>query len=122
MERWYSRPILFAADIQRILDFYVGLLGFREDWRYEEDGQLLIAQVARSDCELIFTRQDSMRAGPGRIFISLDLEVLEAARTEFESKGIPIRFRRWGYHTLVVSDPDGNELFFPYPAEYVPAD
>jgi catechol 2,3-dioxygenase-like lactoylglutathione lyase family enzyme len=86
MERWYSRPILFAADIQRMLDFYVGLLGFREDWRYEEDGQLLIAQVARNDCELIFSRQDSMRAGPGRIFVSLDLDVLEAARAEFETK------------------------------------
>jgi catechol 2,3-dioxygenase-like lactoylglutathione lyase family enzyme len=119
-DRWYSRPILFAADIQRMLDFYIGKLGFREGWRYEEGGQLVIAQVSRSDCELIFTRQESMRAGPGRIFISLDLDVLEAARAEFEARGIPVRFRRWGYHTLVVQDPDGNELYFPYPADYRP--
>jgi catechol 2,3-dioxygenase-like lactoylglutathione lyase family enzyme len=122
MTRWYSRPILFAADIQRMLDFYVGLLGFREDWRYEEDGQLLIAQVARSECELIFTCQEGMRAGPGRIFVSLDLDVLEATRAEIEDKDVPVRFRTWGYHTLVVSDPDGNELFFPYPRDYTPSD
>ena len=48
MDKRYSRPILFAANIQRMPDFYVSLLGFREDWRYEEDGQLLIAQVART--------------------------------------------------------------------------
>ena len=33
-----------------------------------------------------------------------------------------MRFRKWGYHTLVVSDPDGNELFFPYPQDYTPND
>jgi hypothetical protein len=44
---------------------------------------------------------------PGRAAssFSLDLPVLEAARAEFESKK--------GYYTLVVRDPDGNELFFP---------
>jgi len=120
MDRWYSRPILYAADIQRMLGFYVGKLGFKEDWRYEEEGQLLIAQVGRSDCELIFTRQEQMRAGPGRIFISLDLEVLEATRRDFEAKGIAVRDGHWGYKTMIIADPDGNQLFFPYPAD-IPA-
>jgi catechol 2,3-dioxygenase-like lactoylglutathione lyase family enzyme len=119
-DRWYTRPILFAADIQRMLDFYLGKLGFKEDWRYEEGGQLLIAQVSRAECEIVFSCQDRMKAGPGRIFVSLDLDVLEAVRAEFEKNGVDIEFRRWGYHTLVVRDPDGNELFFPYPADYRP--
>jgi len=117
MDRWYSRPILYASDIQRMLDFYVGKLGFKEDWRYEEDGALLIAQVGRSDCELIFTQQEPMRRGPGRIFLSLDLDHLEAVRRDFEAKGVPIREGRWGYRTVIVTDPDANELFFAYPAD-----
>jgi hypothetical protein len=119
-DSWYSRPILFAADIQRMMGFYIGKLSFKEDWRYEEDGQLEIAQVSRGGCELIFSCQDSMRASPGRIFISLDFDVLEAAKAEFEAKGVAIRFRWWGYYTLVVTDPDNNELFFPYPQDYTP--
>jgi catechol 2,3-dioxygenase-like lactoylglutathione lyase family enzyme len=117
MDRWYSRPILYAADIQRMLDFYVGQLGFKEDWRFEEGGKLLIAQVRRSECELIFSCQDQMRAGPGRIFISLDLDVLEATRRDYEAKGIAVLNGQWGYRTMIISDPDGNELFFPYPLE-----
>jgi catechol 2,3-dioxygenase-like lactoylglutathione lyase family enzyme len=112
--------LLFAADIDRMLAFYVGKLGFKEDWRYEDGGRLLIAQVSRSECELIFSCQAWMRAGPGRIYISLDLDVLQAARVEFERRGIAIEHRQWGYHTLVVRDPDGNELLFPYPADYAP--
>jgi catechol 2,3-dioxygenase-like lactoylglutathione lyase family enzyme len=116
-DHWYSRPILYAADIQRMLDFYLGKLGFKEDWRYEEEGQLLIAQVGRNGCELIFTRQPEMHAGPGRIFISLDPEELEASRRDLEARGVPIREGQWGYRTMIVTDPDNNELFFPYPLE-----
>jgi catechol 2,3-dioxygenase-like lactoylglutathione lyase family enzyme len=119
-DSWYSRPILFAADIQRMLDFYIGRLGFKEDWRYVEDARLEIAQVSRSGCELIFSCQDSMRAGPGRIFVSIDPGALEALKTELQNKSTAIGFRWWGYHTLVVQDPDGNELFFPYPQDYRP--
>ena len=27
-----------------------------------------------------------------------------------------IRDGHWRYETMIVEDPDGNELFFPYPA------
>ena len=36
--KWYARPVLFVADIDRSVDFYVKQLGFRHPWRYEEEG------------------------------------------------------------------------------------
>jgi catechol 2,3-dioxygenase-like lactoylglutathione lyase family enzyme len=42
---WYALPVLFVADIDRTLDFYVNRLGFTQSWRYEEEGQALVAQA-----------------------------------------------------------------------------
>ena len=117
-DRWYSRPVLFVSDIQRSLDFYLKQLGFSESWRYEEGGKTWIAQVARSECELILTAQWPQNAGRGRMFISLDEDVLQAARAEFESRGVPVKEGQWGYRLMIVADPDGNELWFPYPVAH----
>ena len=42
---------------------------------------------------------------------------MDALRAELEAKGVPVREGSWGYRLLVVNDPDGNQLFFNYPAE-----
>ena len=49
MGQWYSRPVLFVADVQRAVDFYVGKLGFSERWRFADE----VAQVDRDDCEIM---------------------------------------------------------------------
>ena len=36
-ENWYSRPILSVADTALALAFYALKLGFKEDWRFEEE-------------------------------------------------------------------------------------
>ncbi|HXZ40575.1 MAG TPA: hypothetical protein VEG68_07530 [Terriglobales bacterium] len=60
------------------------------------------------------------------VFISLNVEpatreaavaALDALRAELEAKGAPVNEGSWGYRLLVVGDPDGNQLFFNYPAE-----
>ena len=117
-DRWYSRPILLVADVARSLEFYVKQLGFRQSWRYEEDGKTWIAQVERAECELIlaspssFSHQPEIRTqdrpGKALMFISLDLGVLNALRAELESKGLDVRDGRWGYRLMVIVDPDGN--------------
>jgi hypothetical protein len=40
---------------------------------------------------------------------------LQTLRAEFENRGAPIKDGWWGYDTMIIEDPDGNELFFPYP-------
>ena len=51
------------------------------------------------------------------MFISLDVAALQAVRAELEGRGVAVEDGRWGYRLVIVRDPDGNELFFPYPAD-----
>ncbi|MBI1358957.1 MAG: bleomycin resistance family protein [Alphaproteobacteria bacterium] len=105
-----------VADVERASAFYTGQLGFTESWRHAEDGELLVAQIARMGCELILSSQWPDKVGRGMIFLSLDPDEIETARAEFERRGVSIRNGRWGYDSMIIDDPDGNQLYFPYPA------
>jgi catechol 2,3-dioxygenase-like lactoylglutathione lyase family enzyme len=118
MPGWYNRAVVAVADFQRAVDFYLGQFGFREDWRHEEDG-VRIVQVSRDGCELILSDQWPERAGTARFFVSLDWPDFKTMRAETTAKGIA-REGRWGYRMIVVADPDGNELWFPWPGEEEP--
>ena len=116
-DTWYTRPVLFVTDIDKSVDFYVNQLGFKQDWRYEEEGKAYVAQVERRGCELILSSQWPDKVGKGLMFISLDFGVLNALRAELEGRGVPVKDGNWGYRLMVVADPDGNQLYFPYPAD-----
>jgi hypothetical protein len=63
------------------------------------------------------------KVGKGLMFISLDVEVLHAVRAEYEARGVDVQDGQWGYQIMEIHDPDGNELYFNYPADYgAPAD
>jgi catechol 2,3-dioxygenase-like lactoylglutathione lyase family enzyme len=117
-DRWYSRPVLFVSDLEPSLAFYIGKLGFIEAWRHmDEDGRGGVAQVDRAGTELILTSHWPGKAGSALIFVSLDPDVLAAARIEFEGRGVEVKDGRWGYELMIVEDPDGNQLYFPYPQD-----
>ena len=115
MSGWYSRPVFFVESVERAIDFYTEKLGFAETNRYEEGGKALVGEVTREDCTILLNCQQPEKIGQGRMFISIGLEPLQALRAEFERRGAPVRDGWWGYDTMIVTDPDGNELFFPYP-------
>lgn len=85
-DKWYSRPVLFVADIDKSVDFYGKQLGFTQPWRYEDDGKAFIAQVDRQGCELILSSQWPDKVGQGLMFISLDPGVLDALRADLEAR------------------------------------
>jgi catechol 2,3-dioxygenase-like lactoylglutathione lyase family enzyme len=114
---WFARPVLFVTDIGRSVDFYVNQLGFTQSWRYEDEGQALVAQVERQCCALILSSQWPDKVGKGLMFISLDVDVLHALRRELEGRGVNVMDGFWGYPHMEIHDPDGNELYFPYPSD-----
>jgi uncharacterized glyoxalase superfamily protein PhnB len=136
MTDWFARPVLHVKDVETSLRFYVDQLGFTSPWRYDEGGKVFVAQVERQGCALILSQQWPEKIGKGLIFISLNVEslsdeaktreaaaltaALDALRAELEAKGVPVKDGSWGYRLLVVDDPDGNQLFFNYPAETAP--
>jgi catechol 2,3-dioxygenase-like lactoylglutathione lyase family enzyme len=111
--RWYTRPVFFVADVNRAARFYVDMLGFEKAW-HAGAGAGKVCQVNHGECEIILC-EDATRSDKGRLFIELTADGLADLRREFLERAVPARETWWGYDTLQVDDPDGNELLFPQP-------
>lgn len=109
--RWYARPVFYVTDLARALAFYERL-GFVKAW-HEADGAGTVCQVNRSDCEIILSAEPE-RTDRGRLFIELTADGIAELRREIEARSIPSTQTWWGYDAILVEDPDGNELLFPY--------
>src|SRR5471030_3199066 len=110
MHQWYTRPVLFVADVNRAIRFYVDLLGFEKRW-HEGDGAGGVCQVERGGCEIILC-EDATRRDKARLFISLTADALADLRREIGARSIPNKESWWGYDVIQIDDPDGNELLF----------
>ena len=115
MNTWDVRPVFFVEDVERSLAFYVDQLGFTETNRYAQDGKVLVGGVERNGCVLLLNCQQPHKNGHARYWILLGLEDYQAFRGELEARGVTVKDDWWGFDTMVVQDPDGNELFFPVP-------
>jgi catechol 2,3-dioxygenase-like lactoylglutathione lyase family enzyme len=113
VHRWYARPVLFVADVNRALRFYVDMLGFEKSW-HEGDGAGKVCQVNHGKCEIILC-ENATRRDKARLFIELTADGLTDLRREIAERSVPSKETWWGYDTLQIDDPDGNELFFPVP-------
>lgn len=113
VHRWYTRPVFFVADVNRAARFYVEMLGFEKGW-HADDGAGTVCQVNHGECEIILC-EDATRRDRGRLFIELTVAGLADLRRELVGRSVPTKETWWGYDTLQVDDPDGNELFFPVP-------
>jgi catechol 2,3-dioxygenase-like lactoylglutathione lyase family enzyme len=111
VQRWYTRPVLFVADLNRALHFYIDMLGFEKRW-HEGDGSGKVCQVNRGECEIILC-EDATRRDKARLFVELTTDGLKELRGEIIERSVPSRTSWWGYDVLQVDDPDGNELLFP---------
>ena len=112
VHRWYTRPVLFVADVNRALRFYVDMLGFEKSW-HEGDGAGGVCQVNHGECEIILC-EDAPRKDKARLFIELTADGLTDLRRELVERSVPTKESWWGHDVLQIDDPDGNELLFPY--------
>lgn len=109
--RWYARPVLFVADVNRALRFYIDMLGFEKSW-HEGDGAGGVCQVNRAGCEIILC-EDATRRDKARLYVELTVDGLAALRRKIVEHSIPSEKSWWGSDVIKIVDPDGNELFFP---------
>lgn len=114
MKNWYSRPVFFVKDAETSLKFYTEKLGFALDWNYQEGGRAYVCQVRRHGFELILA-ENELKAGKGRVFVSLDSEQEQELRREIEEKKFEASDSHWGMPIIQILDLDKNELFFSPP-------
>lgn len=105
---WYARPVFFVTDLDRALRFYVDRLGFWKKW-HAGDGAGTVCQVNRGDCEIILCQHDTRR-DKGRLFLELNAVALAELSRELVERSVPTREIWWGYPSLLIEDPDGNEV------------
>src|SRR3712207_3891562 len=73
------RPIIVTADLDRLLDFYTGLLGATEVMRFPEEGPLFYVGLRLGDSELGLSADDSVVPGdPGRMLLSIEVDDVDA--------------------------------------------
>ena len=110
----YARTVFFVNDAEESLRYYTEQLGFSLDWD-SHDG---VFQVSLFGFEVILNevgRRTRARVGHGRVFIGLEDDQGEPLRQHIAARGIQTLRAQWGRPTLVIRDPDGNELFFWMP-------
>lgn len=115
MQNLYARTVFFVRDTPRAMEFYTNTLGFHLDWSYEEHGRPYVVQVSLFGMEIILNQAEgpeSDRPGHGRLFVGLDEAQTAALQQHIQSKAISAIYTQWGAPTLVIFDPDRNELFF----------
>lgn len=120
MSNLYARTVFFVSDAERSLRFYKEALGFGQDWSYPEGGPAYVCQVSLFGFELILNQTDAdngSRAGQGRLFIGLEDEQGEPLLKHLQALAVHPERQKWGRPTMVIKDPDGNELFFWMPKD-----
>ena len=105
--QWYARPVLFVSDVHGALRFYIDQLGFTKKWHVDN-----VCQVDRGGCEIILC-EDPARHDKSRLFVELNRDGIDELRREIAERSVPTDKTWWGYDTIRIVDPDGNELLFP---------
>lgn len=111
-EQWYTRPIFSISDAKKSVGYYCTLLGFSQDWKYEEGEKLIVAQVSKGEFELILAGNLD-RIGTGRVFVSLDDTEMRTFESVLQESQVEPESIHWGYPAMRIRDPDGNEMIFP---------
>jgi catechol 2,3-dioxygenase-like lactoylglutathione lyase family enzyme len=78
--------VLFVADVNRALRFYIDMLGFEKKW-HAGDGAGGVCHVNRAGCEIILC-EDATRRDRGRLFVELTADGLTALRREILERAV----------------------------------
>lgn len=99
-----AQPILPVADLQRSVEYYVTMLGFKVDFVES------IASVSRDRCALFLVPNDQGHPGT---WVWIGVSDVEMVYDELRQKGATIRQPPTNFPwacEMQVEDPDGNVL------------
>jgi catechol 2,3-dioxygenase-like lactoylglutathione lyase family enzyme len=116
MTPWLTSTLIFVRDVERAIDFYVGMLSFDLNMRYEEAGRAVVAGVSRGDgAAFLLTSQWAEKVGSTVVYAAFDAAEHDALKADFLAKGVALKDGWWGKKLMIVEDPDGNQFLFGDP-------
>lgn len=103
-------PILRVTNIEASLRYYVDVLGFKMDWRDDDDGPTF-ASVSHGKCQLFLASGDQGHPGS---WLWVGVSDVDALHEELVRQGARVRHPPtnypWGSREMHLDDPDGNVL------------
>jgi predicted enzyme related to lactoylglutathione lyase len=102
-----AAPILRVRDLDASLEYYLKVLGFKQDWRAG-----MIASVTRDRCCVFLCTGD--QSAP-RMWVWLGVPDVRALHEELKASGAMIRHEPTNFEwalEMQVADPDGNVIRF----------
>jgi predicted enzyme related to lactoylglutathione lyase len=107
------RPIIVTADLDRLLAFYVGLLGAEEIMRFPDDGPVFYIGLRLGDSELGLSADSGVSPGdPGRMLLSIEVPDVDQLLPRVGGLGGTAtggaNDMPWGQRVAHIKDPDGN--------------
>jgi catechol 2,3-dioxygenase-like lactoylglutathione lyase family enzyme len=100
-----ATPILRVADLDASLRYYIDVLGFALQWRWDP-----LASVVRGSASLMLSEGDQGQPGT---WVWIGVSDADALHEELEARGALIRHPPTNYpwaRELQVADPDGHVL------------
>jgi catechol 2,3-dioxygenase-like lactoylglutathione lyase family enzyme len=118
MADWQASTLVFVRDIDASIAFYVGQLGFSLNMRYEEEGAALVAGVSHGEgFPLLLTSQWPEKAGTAVFYCAFGRDEFADLQSALAAKGVAASDGWWGRKLLIVTDPDGNQIWFADPTD-----
>jgi catechol 2,3-dioxygenase-like lactoylglutathione lyase family enzyme len=109
-------PRLPVEDVEELLDFYVGSLGFELGWKWGEP--TTHANVCRNDVSFDLISVAKERQGTGMAYVRMS--GIDAYYAELKAKNVQtsaVDNRPYGMRDFEVVDPCGNRIAFGQPLE-----
>jgi predicted enzyme related to lactoylglutathione lyase len=109
------QPTIITAHLERMLEFYSGLLGANETSRVPEEGPVFYVglRIGNSDIGVV---SDSSVAGAqaGRILLSIEVRDVDRLLPRVHGLGGEVTGgptdMPWGQRVAHIKDPDGNAV------------
>jgi predicted enzyme related to lactoylglutathione lyase len=109
------QPMIVTPDLDRLLDFYTGLLDAKETSRVPDEGPTFFVGLQIGDSELgLVSDSGADITAPQRMLLSVDVENVD----ELLPRVVPCGGRvlglpndmPWGQRVAHIQDPDGNTV------------
>lgn len=109
------QPMIITPGLERLLDFYTGLLDAKETTRVPDEGPVFFVGLQIGDSELGLVSEPGLDTShPQRMLLSVDVDDVDTVLAKVEMLGGRVRSAAndmpWGQRVAHIQDPDGNAI------------